>query len=60
MSIDNKVKKTISRTQINNKIKHYDNICRATKEIKVESNLPNLENKYKSDDFKNIKYVTTK
>lgn len=56
MKIDNKVKKVIKKTPINNKIKHYDSIYNATKEMKKENNLPNLENRHKSEDFKNLKY----
>ena len=56
MKIDNKVKNVIKKTPINNKIKHYDSIYNATKEMKKENNLPNLENRHKSEDFKNLKY----
>ena len=56
MKIDNKVKNVIKKTPINNKIKHYDSIYNATKEMKKENNLPNLENRHKSEEFKNLKY----
>ena len=59
MKIDNKVKNVIKKTPINNKIKHYDSIYNATKEMKKENNLPNLENRHKSEEFKNIKYSTS-
>ena len=57
MKICNKVKKVINKTSINDKIKHYDSIYNSKKKKKKENNLPNLENRYKSDEFKNIKYL---
>lgn len=53
------IKNVIKQTPINNRIKHYDSIYNATKEMKKENNLPNLENRHKSEEFKNIKYSTS-
>ena len=59
MKIDNRIKHIIKKININDKIKHYDSIFNATKEIKGENNLPNLENRHRSEEFKNLKYLTT-
>ena len=58
MSIEKKVKEVIKNYGTNNQVKHFDKIYKETCNEKKENRLPNLENRHKSEDLKNIKYQT--
>ena len=60
MRIEKKVEKAIQQRSSNKNVERFDKVYKNSLEIKGSSNLPNLENRHKSEDLRNLKFITNK
>ena len=58
MKIEKKIEKVVKQQVLNSNINHYDDIYKKSSKETRESNLPTLENRHKSDELKNLKFIT--
>ena len=60
MRIEKKVEKVIQQRSSNKNVERFDKVYKNSLEIKGSSNLPKLENRHKSEDLRNLKFITNK
>lgn len=60
MRIEKKVEKAIQQRSSNKNVERFDKVYKNFLKIKGSSNLPNLENRHKSEDLRNLKFITNK